>query len=102
MMGSKSHKILRADASGLPMYDDAISLPVYESKDLDFFQCILNDIVEEFESIGQLSINDKKYLKSKLAVAIFRCADAGDRDYARLKTSAIEAVSAVPFSDPGP
>ena len=40
--------------------------------------------------------SDKEYLKTQLAVAIFKSAESGDRDYERLKQSAIEAVSAVP------
>jgi hypothetical protein len=91
MMAARSDKILHADAS---------VFPTYESADLDFFQSILNDILQEYESIGQLSISDRTYLKDKLAVAIFRRAATGDRDYARLKRSAIEAVSPVPLSDP--
>jgi hypothetical protein len=37
----------------------------------------------------------------KLATAIFKRAEAGERDYARLRRGAVEAVSAAPPPDPG-
>jgi hypothetical protein len=91
MMSANSNKILHVDAGHCPVCD---------TEDLDYFQRILDDIVDEY-SLGLLPVNDKEYLKAQLAVAIFKSAEAGDRDYARLKRSAIEAVSAVPSSDPG-
>ena len=91
-MGASSHKILHIDARNFPIYD---------TDDLNYFQSILNDIVGDYESFGPLSINEKEYLRVQLAAAIFKSAEAGERDYARLRRSAIEAVSAVPFSEPG-
>jgi hypothetical protein len=91
-MGANSNNVLRVDAR---------SFQVYDSADLDYFQRILNDIVDGYESPGSLSKNEKEYLKAQLAVAIFKSADTGERDYTRLKRSAIEAVSAVPSSDLG-
>jgi hypothetical protein len=87
MMGANSNRVLHVDAS---------NFPVYNSEDLDLFQSILNNIVEEHETVGSLSTSDKEYLKAQLAVAIFKSAESGDRDYERLKQSAIEAVSAAP------
>jgi hypothetical protein len=87
MMGANSNRVLHVDAS---------NFPVYETKDLDLFQSILNNIVEDYESVGYLSESDKEYLKARLAIAIFQSAESGDRDYERLKQSAIEAVSAAP------
>jgi hypothetical protein len=87
MMGANGNRVLHVDASNFPVYD---------TKDLDLFQSILNNIIEEYESVGYLSKSDKEYLKTQLAVAIFKSAESGDRDYERLKQSAIEAVSAVP------
>jgi len=86
-MGANSNRVLHVDAS---------NFPVYNSEDLDLFQSILNNIVDEHESVGSLSTSDKEYLKARLAVAIFKSAESGDRDYERLKQRAIEAVSGAP------
>jgi hypothetical protein len=91
-MGANSNKVPHVDAR---------SFQIYDSADLDYFKRILNDILGDYESLDSLSKNDKDNLKAQLAVAIFKSADTGERDYMRLKRSAIEAVSAVPSSDPG-
>ena len=44
-MGANSNRVLHVDASNFPVYD---------TKDLDLFQSILNNIVEEYESVGSL------------------------------------------------
>jgi hypothetical protein len=88
-MGANSKKVMHVDTRNFPIYD---------SEDLDYFQRILNDIMDEHGSRGSLSISEKEYLRVQLAAAIFRSAAAGERDYARLRRSAIEAV-AVPSSD---
>jgi hypothetical protein len=80
-------------------HDDA-NFSIYDTEDLDYFQDILDDIVSEYGTLGSLPLGDIRYLRVQLAAAIFRSAAAGERDYARLKQSAIEAVSAVP-SDSG-
>ena len=91
-MGVNSNRVLHVNEK---------NHPVYESEDLDFFQRILNDIIDERELTGSLSINEREYLRVQLAAAIFKSAEAGERDYARLRQSAIEAVSAVPSPDRG-
>jgi hypothetical protein len=75
--------------------------PVYRTDDLNYFQGILNDVIEYYESLGSLPAHEKACLKARLAVAIFKSAEAGERDYTRLRRSLIEAVSAVPSSDLG-
>ena len=90
-MGANSNKVLHVDTRNFPVYD---------TEDLNYFQRILNDIMDEHGSRGSLSVSEKEYLRVQLAAAIFKSAEAGERDYARLKRSAIEAV-AVPSSDPG-
>jgi hypothetical protein len=72
------------------------SIPAYDAADLRLFQKVLGDIMEDCESAGSLSISEREYLKKRLAMAIFRSADTGERDYARLRQSAIAAVSAAP------
>lgn len=89
MMGANSNVAMHVDLKECPVYDEA---------DLHLFHRILNDIVEEEQSGGVLSANEKAYLKARLAIEIFKRAATGDRDYARLKRGAIEAVSAVPPS----
>lgn len=91
-MGANSNKVLHVDTTNFPVYD---------TEDLNYFQGILNDIIDEYKSYDLLSINEREYLKVQLAAAIFRSAEAGERDYALLKRNAIEAVSAVPSSFPG-
>jgi hypothetical protein len=76
------------------LHEDDFS--IYEAQDLDYFQDILDDIVSEYGTLGSLPLGDIQYLRVQLAAAIFRSAAAGERNYARLKQSAIEAVSAVP------
>jgi hypothetical protein len=82
--------------SKMVLHVDAWNYPVYDSADLECFQHVLNDILGDYESLGSLSNNEKAYLKAQLAIAIFKSADSGERDYTQLKQSAIEAVSAVP------
>ena len=91
-MGANSNKILHVDT---------VNLSIYDSNDLTFFQEILDDIFREHECIGSLAANDREYLRAQLAAAIFRTASAGERDYMRLKRSAIEAVSPAPSSPSG-
>ena len=91
-MGANSNRVLHVDARNFPVYD---------TEDLNFFQRILNDIIDGCESLGSLSVNEREYLRVQLATAIFKSAETGERDYARLKLSAIEAVSAAPSSDQG-
>ena len=90
-MGANSNQVLHVDTRNFPTYD---------TEDLNYFQRVLNDIMDENGSRGSLSVHEKEYLRVQLAAAIFRSAAAGERDYARLKRSAIEAVT-VPSSDPG-
>jgi hypothetical protein len=90
-MGANSFRVMHVDARNFPIYD---------TDDLNFFQKILNDIMNEYGSLGSLSANESEYLRVRLAAALFKCAEAGDRDYQRLKRSAIETVAAVPASDP--
>jgi len=92
-MATNTDKIVRIDARNFPRFG---------SDDLDYFQRILTDIVGDYEGRGALSVNDREYLKVQLAAALFKRAEDGERDYARLRQSAIEAVSAVPSSDPDP
>jgi hypothetical protein len=90
-MGVNSNKVLHVDTSNFPVYD---------TEDLDYFQRVLNDIMDEHGSRGSLSVSEKEYLRVQLAAAIFKSAEAGERDYTQLKRSAIEAVT-VPSSGPG-
>jgi hypothetical protein len=48
-----------------------------------------------------MSEKEVLYLRLQLAAALFRCAETGERDYTRLKRSAIEAVSPAPTSASG-
>jgi hypothetical protein len=91
-MGAKSKKIARVETRNFPVYD---------TTDLELFQKVLNDIIHDAASAGSLSIKDREYLRVKLATAIFKRAEAGERDYARLRRGAVEAVSAAPPPDPG-
>ena len=90
-MVTNSNKVLNVDTGNITVYD---------TEDLSLFQKILNDIIGDRESLGSLSVSDQEYLRTQLAVAIFKSAEAGERDYSRLKRSAIEAVSAAPPSYP--
>jgi hypothetical protein len=90
-MATNSGKVLNVDTGTITVYDTA---------DLDLFQKILNDIIDEHEDTGVLSVSDQEYLRKKLAVAIFKSAEAGERDYSRLKRRAIAAMSAPPSSYP--
>ena len=74
------------------LHVDTTNFPAYDSEDLNYFQRILNDIMDEPGSLVSLSVKEREYLRVQLAAAIFRCAEAGERDYARLKRSAIAAV----------
>ena len=75
-------------------------LPVYDTDDLKYFYRIVNDIVGDYELLGSLSVHERAHLKARLAIAIFKDAATGERDYMRLKRDAVEAVSAVPSSYP--
>ena len=90
-MGANSNKVLHVDTTTHPVYDTGV---------LNYFARILDDILEERGSTGILAHHEREYLKAQLATAIFRSAAGGERDYARLKQDAIEAVS-VPSSDRG-
>jgi hypothetical protein len=90
-----------ASASQTSIRLEAETSTVYDNADVRHLQTILNDIIEECESQGCLSVHEKRYLRTQLAAAVFKSVDAGEQDYARLKQSAIEALSAVPSSDPG-
>ena len=91
-MGANSNKVLHVDTRNFPIYD---------TEDLDLLSENTRMILSRNDaSGGSLSVSEKEYLKEQLAAAIFRSARAGERDYARLKRSAIDAV-AVPSSDPG-
>jgi hypothetical protein len=91
IVGGNDKEVLHVDAENSPLYD------VY---DLRYFQSILDEIMGEYGSAPRIPIN-KNDLETQLAAAIFRSAQKGERDHARLKRSAIEAVSAVPSSDQG-
>ena len=80
------------------LHIDASDFPVYDTEDLNLFQSILDDILKERAS-NYLSAGEREYLRAQLAVAIFKSAGTGERNYARLKQSAIDAVSAVPSSE---
>jgi hypothetical protein len=80
------------------LHVDAYSHSVYNSEDMNYFQNILSDILDSYGSGDTLSLNEREYLKTRLAAAIFKCAEQGERDYMRLKQSAIEAVSATPLT----
>jgi hypothetical protein len=80
------------------LYMDASEFPIFESEDMAFLQRILNDITDEYASYGKMSEKEMLYLRLQLAAALFRCAETGERDYTRLKRSAIEAVSPAPTS----
>jgi len=88
-MGVKSDKVLNVDARNFPAYDSA---------NLDYFQGILNDILGEYRTLNSLSPDEREHLKARVAAAIFKGAEAGERDYTLLKRGAIEAVSAIPSS----
>ena len=88
-----------AGISNKASHVDPSNYSVYDTSDLEYFQSILNDIMEDYELRGALSLHEREYLKMRLAAAIFKRADEGERDYVRLKHSAIEAVSPVPFPD---
>jgi len=83
------------------LHVDTTHFPVYGTSDLNYFQSILDDIMIEYGSVGRLSDSDRQNLRVRLAAALFKGAEAGDRDYERLKQRAIEAVSAVPSSEAG-
>ena len=46
-MGANSNKVLHVDTRNFPVYD---------TEDLDYFQRILNDIMDEHGSRGSLSV----------------------------------------------
>lgn len=79
---------------------EAYSRGVYQSEDLNYFDFILSDIIGNYQSVGSLSTSEKDYLREKLAAAIFKCAATGERDYTRLRSYALEAVSPAPTSGP--
>jgi hypothetical protein len=83
------------------VYMDASEFPIFESEDLAYLQKILNDITDECAAFGKMSEKEVLYLRLQLAAALFKCAEAGERDYTRLKRSAIEAVSPAPTSASG-
>ena len=91
-MGATDKKALHVDADNYPVYD---------AGDIRYFQSIIGEVLDQYGPYGSLSINKKCNLEVILTVAIFRSAQKGERDYAQLKRSAIEAVSAVTSCDQG-
>ena len=91
-MGANSNQILHVDTRNFPTVD---------TEDLNYFQIILEDIIEDHEPVSSLPASEREYLRVHLAAAIFKSAESGERDYTQLKRSAIEAVSAAPSSNSG-
>ena len=69
------------------MQVDARNVGLYESSDLDYFQGILDNILRELkESDGSDHVSrNPELLKVRVATAIFKCAEDGERDAARLR-----------------
>ena len=78
------------------LHVDATKVARYEPANLDHFAKILNDILNEFADAGDPLADPEARAdtKARLAIALFQCAEAGERDYERLKRAAVAAVAA--------
>jgi len=69
---------------------DTSSYPIYGSDDLALFQVIVDNALDEIRHTWRSE--DELELKVRLAAALFKIAEAGERDYRTLKSYTIAAV----------
>jgi len=70
------------------------SYPIYGSQDLAYFQRILDDMLNEIrgaDSVTELSEEDL-VLRIRLAAAIFKAAEDGEREAVRIKQKALAMI----------
>jgi hypothetical protein len=73
---------------------DTTNFPVYDTTDLNFFQRILEDILTDLGASDATAAADgDRTLKIRVAAALFRCAENGERDYDVLKRAALACVA---------
>ena len=70
---------------------DTTNFPVYETADLDLFQRILDDTIAELEASDPALAGDPA-LRIRVAAALFKCAENGERDYVVLKRAALASM----------
>jgi hypothetical protein len=73
---------------------------VFDSSELAFLDDVFGDVLKELtvRTGAPLPAASADTVRSKVARALFEEMRRGERDYGRLKSAAIEAVSAVPPS----
>ncbi len=81
---------------------DTSDYPVYNSEDLAYFQEILGDMLEDLRDLNGAPLPDKqeRLLKVRLAAALFKVAEGGERDPQALKRSALATLGAKRGSSP--
>jgi hypothetical protein len=68
--------------------------PIYGTEDLDHFQAILHDALAELRSCDSplVAPEQESVTRIRIAAAIFKCADDGERDAFRLRRRAIASL----------
>jgi hypothetical protein len=74
---------------------DTSSYPVYDTDDLAYFQRIVDAALADVAARrdGLLDEDEWHALKVRLAVALFKAAEDGERDFETLKSTTIAAVA---------
>ena len=77
---------------GTPLADDALRA-AFDSSGLSFFQGLVDGILEDMIESGDYLLADKNRdeLRHRLAIAVFHCAESGERDAAALQRRVMEA-----------
>ena len=79
------------------LHVDASKVRFYETEDLDYLSKVLADIFDDLiiEGSPWAAPENAGQTKTRLAVALFACAETGERDGARLKRQALAALDGV-------
>ena len=79
------------------LHVDASKVRFYETEDLDYLSKVLADIFDDLiiERSHWAAPENAGQTKTRLAVALFACAETGERDSARLKRKALAALDVV-------
>jgi hypothetical protein len=71
----------------VPRPEEPIAGAAFDSDDLSFLQGLIDDLLEELLESGDypLAASHREALRHRLAIAVFQCAAAGERDVVSLR-----------------
>jgi hypothetical protein len=82
--------------------DEAVPHVAFDSEDLAFFQEVIDDVLDDLLESGDypLAAKNREELRHRLAMAVFQCAEVGERDATSLRRRVLEIFFAPSSSRP--